>query len=200
MSARATTSPNSFCVNPATGRPVRIGGTRWRTLVRNNSISPQEKAGNVVYRIPADKFSTDEEAISHLNEEKERIIAEIRAGKHRVPTTTNVVRKGTLNLVYQRKKISIDEIVEKTVRAACHVLDEIRLGALDIERDLDVGSRQNLIFDLIVERMASPSEYNHIPPMMPTVCRAPQGSGQRAFETDTDYSESGTSDEEYGFS
>ncbi len=187
---------NSFCINPMTGRPVRIGGLKWRELVRNNSISPREEADNVVYRIKSNAFETDKEAINHLQEEKEKLISEIRAGQHRVPVDTNVVRKGTTKLVYQRKKISINEIVNKSVIAACHILDEIRQGSLEIDEDLPIAKRQAFIANAIVARMASPPSYHQIPPIMTTICRGEHVRASRpVFETDTEgYSSSSSSE------
>ena len=192
---------NSFCINPMTGRPVRIGGLKWRELVRNNSISPREEADNVVYRIKSNAFETDNEAINHLQEEKEKLISEIRAGKHRVPTDTNVVRKGTTKLVYQRKKLTISEIVNKSVTAACHILDEIRQGSLEIDEDLPIAQRQAFIANAIVARMASPPAYHQIPPIMPTICRSVIPPRRPVFETDTENSSeySSSEEEEYGF-
>ena len=176
----------AFCVNPATGRPIAVGGHTWRQLVRNNDISPQEERDNVVYKISGDRrFKTDREAIDHLTEEKERIILEIRNGEHVVPTNTNVVRRGVNRLVYQRKKISIDEILNKTVKSASHIIDEIRMGELELEDDLTAAQRQQAIANAIIARMAAPPEYQHIPPIMPTVCRS-MAVPRTIYETDSD--------------
>ena len=195
ISGSAISNKNSFCINPQSGRPIKIGGNRWRQLVRNNEISPKEEAENVVYRIKSSRFQTDKEAIDHLQEEKERIIGEIRRGLHGVPSDTNVVRRGTTRLVYQRKKISIDEIVNKAVTAACHILDEIRMGELELDEGLNPGQRQAVISNAIIARMASPPAYHHIPRMMPTVCESEPLRTQ--YETDTDgYTDYSSSDDE----
>ena len=196
MDVSKTTKANSYCINPSTNRPVRIGGKKWRDLVSSNTISPQEEHDNVVYRIKSNEFSTDKEAINHLQKEKEKIITEIRAGKHDVPTNTNLVRKGTTKLVYQRVKLTINEIVDKSVEAACHVIDEIRQGSLEIDEDYSIGRRQAFISNAIIARMAAPPVYSHIPPMMRTIPRlgtassnreAPVASLPAAFETDSEW-------------
>ncbi len=176
---------NAFCINPQSGRPVRIGGNTWRQLVRNNAISPKEEADNVVYRISNKRFKTDQEAIDHLNEEKERVIREIRNGEHVVPIDTNVVRRGVNRLVYQRKKISIDEVVDKAVKSACHVIDEIRMGELELDDDLTAPQRQQAIANAIISRMAAPPRYQHIPPIMPTICRS--SPVHTIYETDSEF-------------
>ena len=191
MNVSKTTRGNSYCINPSTGRPVRIGGKKWRDLVSSNTISPQQEHDNVVYRIKSNEFSTDKEAINHLQKEKEKIITEIRAGKHNVPANTNLVRKGTTRLVYQRVKLTISEIVDKSVEAACHVLDEIRQGSLEIDQDYPIEKRQAFISNAIISRMAAPPVYSHIPPMLPTiphlrVREEPLESTPR-YQTDSDW-------------
>lgn len=195
MNSSKTTKANSYCINPSTGRPVRIGGKKWRDLVSSNTISPQQERDNVVYRIKSNEFSTDKEAIIHLQKEKEKIITEIRAGKHHVPANTNVVRKGTTKLVYQRVKLTISEIVDKSVEAACYVLDEIRQGSLEIDENYPIEKRQSFISNAIISRMAAPPIYSHVPPMMKTILpAAPErseatltGPSNLFFETDSEW-------------
>tara|TARA_B100001013_G_scaffold342900_1_gene269659 strand:- start:1946 stop:2560 length:615 start_codon:yes stop_codon:yes gene_type:complete len=190
---------SEWIVNPASGRPVRVGSYTWKKLVRDRDISPCEERSNTAFRLNPKDYESDKLAIERLELEKKRIIKEIRQGKHPgIPRDSSLSRKGTSRLVYQRKKISVNDITQKAVRSAMEVVDDLRSGALILPDDMDLGTRQNLISSAITDRMVAPPSYNFLPRFTRSLERPKQEAEQRRapyrvcdsasrFETDSEW-------------
>lgn len=178
----------NYVINPETGRPVLIGGLTWRNLI-STDVLPSTSAGkNVAYFQNSNDFKNDNEAIKNLEKQKKVILRQIRDGKHDVPRSTCLARRGLTTLVYCKKRLDGPDITNRAVEAAMGVVDDIRSGALYIDPMLTIVDRQEFIRVQVAEKMLSPPTVAHIPRVLSTKPRLSRRIVN--YQTDSDFEES----------
>ena len=152
-----------YVINPSSGRPVLIGGQTWRGLVSPDVLPATTAGKNVAYMQRMEDFKNDEEAIKNLDKQKKVILRQIRDGKHDVPRSTSLARRGLTTLVYCKKRLDGPDITNRAVEAAMGLVEDIRSGALYIDPSLTIYERQDFIRTNVAEKMLSPPSVAHIP-------------------------------------
>ena len=147
-----------YCVNPDTGRDIRIGGSTWMKLVKTNKID--EETGlhsNVAYTTEETYEDNNDEVMAKLEEQKKMMIANGQVPAHKT-LQKSFPKKGVRKrgqLFYRTKNTSAKDASQNTANAAMEIIDEIQGGRMEIPTDMNRDEARNYLQGLIFNKMVA---------------------------------------------
>ncbi len=147
---------SQYCINPRTGRRLKIGNRTWQKLVKDGYINRGDyQAPNTIYEIDEEDYEDDpknsreDNMREALYEEKEKLMEKggFPEGKH------PVIKRN--KIVYQQDKLTNEESSRQTASAAMDVIDDIQNSEVEVPADMSREEAREYLQGLIFKRMLS---------------------------------------------